>query len=148
MFSAKLDGTADKVVLRGVRRDEAWAFELPLTGGSSQAGVFKSWAKRVIDHHIDGIAMGEDEDEVKSQVIDLALKFHMVTPYTSLVAVDKTQDLGAIAARTRAVASAAPHGSTLFGNMPSTATPAPLLLLLSALSGLFAVGFGRRSCRR
>ncbi len=147
MFAAKLNGQADVIRISGVRDHQDWGFELPLGGGALQSGVAQNWAKRVIQHELDRIAMGEDEDEVRQKVIEMALKFQLVTPYTSLIAVDREKELNARPSRTRPVASAAPHGASLFGNMPSTATPAPLLLFMSAIFGLFAWGLGRRTWR-
>jgi Ca-activated chloride channel family protein len=144
-FAAKLTGKEDSIMLHGRLRDEDWEMKLPLEGGGSQAGVYKNWAKRIVDYHLDSRSFGTPEDEVRQHVVALAMKFHMVTPYTSLVAVDQVKKPVNEPSLSRQIANAAPHGSNFMGNLPQGSTPAPLLLLLSLLSGLGSVFFGRRS---
>ena len=144
-FAAKLTGKEKSIMVHGRLRDEAWEMKLPLEGGGSQAGVYKDWAKRIVDYHLDSRAFGTPEDEVRKEVVALAMKFNMVTPYTSLVAVDQLKKPVLEQSFSRQIASAAPHGSQYFGQLPQGSTPAPLLLLISLLSGLASVTFGRRS---
>ena len=145
MTAAKLTGKEKSIMVHGRLRDEAWEMKLPLEGGGSQAGVYKDWAKRIVDYHLDSRAFGSPEDEVRKEVVALAMKFNMVTPYTSLVAVDQLKKPVLEQSFSRQIASAAPHGSQYFGQLPQGSTPAPLLLLISLLSGLASVTFGRRS---
>jgi Ca-activated chloride channel family protein len=64
-----------------------------------------------------------------------------VSPYTSLVAVDKTPARSAAAALERqSIANTAPAGAQWATAMPQTATPAPLLRALGAVALLLAAG--------
>jgi Ca-activated chloride channel family protein len=48
------------------------------------------WARTKIAELLDQRRTGENETEVRAAVIDLALTHHLMSPYTSLVAVDVT----------------------------------------------------------
>ena len=63
----------------------------------------------------------------------LALHHHLMSKYTSLVAVDKTRSVDA-PGRSVPVANALPAGNQMFGNLPQTATPGPTCLLTSVFS--------------
>ena len=65
----------------------------------------------------------------------VALEHHLVSAYTSLVAVDASPTAPAGNPRAAMVAAAAPHGSV---NLPQTATPAMLQLLVGMLSLMIA----------
>jgi Ca-activated chloride channel family protein len=48
------------------------------------------WARRKIATLMKGAVTGTDPQEIRRQVIEVALRHHLVSKYTSLVAVDKT----------------------------------------------------------
>jgi len=142
---AKLPPTATSLTITGRRRAKPFSAELALEGGATQRGIHKLWARRKIAGLMEGLATGRPEAEIRPEVTTVALGHHLVSRYTSLVAVDKTPTVDAPGA-TRAVASALPAGNTMFRTMPQTATPAPLLLLLGSLS-LSGAGLLRRRGR-
>jgi len=83
----------------------------------------------------------ENQDEkIKTEIVNVALEHHLVSKFTSLVAVDKTPvrpDTEPL--QTKAIAGNLPAGSKM-GQLPQTATSAMLQLLfgfLSLLTGLF-----------
>ena len=79
--------------------------------------------------------------------VDTALEHHLVSPYTSLVAVDKTPARSAAAAlERRNIANPVPAGAQFALALPQTATPAALLRWLGALVLLVAVSL--RLCPR
>ncbi|MCH2107731.1 MAG: marine proteobacterial sortase target protein [Polyangiaceae bacterium] len=134
--------------LTGQRLGQTWSSELPLKGGKVQAGVAKAWASAAIEQLLDQRSFGAPEAKIKTEVLPLALKFGLVTPYTSFVAVDQTPLPHHERPTPQLVAQNLPAGSQLLGNLPSTATPAPLLLILSLLSVVAGVFFHRRSIAR
>jgi len=78
-------------------------------------------------------------ESVKADITDIAMEYHLVSKFTSLVAVDKTpvRPEGK-ALKTHAMATNRPVGWKM-GTLPQTATPAMLQILiglLSLLSGL------------
>ncbi len=79
---------------------------------------------------------------MKAAVVALGLAHHLVTPHTSLVAVDVTPARPEDAALdTQAVATNLPHGwsyDAVFGELPQTATPLPMHAGAALLALLFA----------
>ena len=97
----------------------------------SEPGVGVLWARAKIDALMDAGRKGAPEDEIRAAVIDVALTHHLVSKFTSLVAVDVTPTRPAgIAASKTAVPGNIPDGLTGFDRLPRTATPAPLLMLI------------------
>jgi Ca-activated chloride channel family protein len=87
---------------------------------------------------VDSLAEGADADAVRRKVTELGIRHHMVSQYTSLVAVDvtPTAPVGVIP-KTRPLPVNLPAGwshEKVFGTLPGTATPAPLLQLLGVLA--------------
>jgi Ca-activated chloride channel family protein len=100
---------------------------------SENSGIAKLWARRKIEALMDRIVLDDSEEQLRPQVTALALEHGLLSKYTSLIAVDSARTVAG-AAREVAVPNALPAGNTMFGNMPQTATPAPLYLLLGVLS--------------
>ena len=106
-------------------------------GGSPSdlPGISTLWARRKIEHAIDSRVAGVDEALIRKVVIDTALAHHIVSPYTSLVAVDKTPARSATAAlERRNIDNSMPAGAQWQAAFPKTATPGPLLRWLGALA--------------
>ena len=110
-------------------------------GGSPSdlPGISTLWARRKIEHAIDSRVAGIDEALIRKVVIDTALAHHIVSPYTSLVAVDKTPARSATAAlERRNIDNSMPAGAQWQAAFPKTATPGPLLRWLGAFALLVA----------
>jgi len=142
---AKLGATTRSVRVEGRRAGEAFTAELPLavTAGTGAAaarterGIHRLWARRKIEDLMDRVTLGQSEEELRPQVTALALRHHLLSKYTSLVAVDKLRSVEGPGSDV-AVPNALPAGNSMFGNMPQTATPAPTCLLFGAVSLLAA----------
>jgi Ca-activated chloride channel homolog len=79
------------VALSGQRQGGAWEDELPAAAEIRGAGLDKLWAGRKVQALLDTIQQGttgEEREEVRRAVLELGLRHHLVTPFTSLVAVD------------------------------------------------------------
>jgi Ca-activated chloride channel family protein len=107
-------------------------FDLP---APDTLGIAKLWARRKIDLLMDSLVEGVDRQTVRDAVVALGLEHHLVTQYTSLVAVDVTPTSPLAGGETRNVPANAPYGSA--ATLPRTATPAALYGLIALL--LFAV---------
>ena len=106
---------------------------------SELPGISTLWARRKIEHVIDSRVTGVAEDLIRKLVVDTALEHHLVSPYTSLVAVDKTPARSAAAAlERRNLDNTMPAGAQWQAALPQTATPAPLLRWLGAFVFLTA----------
>jgi Ca-activated chloride channel family protein len=83
---------------------------------------------------MDAGRQGAPEPDIRNAVLDVALTHHLVSKYTSLVAVDvtPTKPDGADPVKT-ALPGNVPEGLTGFDQLPRTATPAALLVVI----GLF-----------
>ncbi len=110
----------------------------------SLPGIAELWARRKIEYLVDSRVDGTDPELIRRLVVKVALEHHLVSPYTSLVAVDRTPARSAAAALERqAVGNMAPAGS-VFGGLPQTASPAALLRWLGLLL-LVTAGLGARA---
>ncbi|MGD8570534.1 MAG: marine proteobacterial sortase target protein, partial [Gammaproteobacteria bacterium] len=124
------DGT---IRISGNQAGSRWQTELPLKGGQSGHGLGSLWARAKIKALMDSLSAGADKDEVRKSVIDVALAHHLVSKYTSMVAVDKTPSRPQWdPLDKRAVPNQLPHGSTMgqvIGSFARTATDAQLRIL-------------------
>jgi Ca-activated chloride channel family protein len=133
------------IALSGRRANAQWGTLLSATASARESGVGVLWARDKIDALMDAGRKGAPEDEIRAAVIDVALTHHLVSKFTSLVAVDVTPTRAAgIAASKTAVPGNIPDGLTGFDRLPRTATPAPLLMLLGALALLAAAALALR----
>jgi Ca-activated chloride channel family protein len=115
---------------------------------STLPGIATLWARRKIEHAIDSRVVGVGEAIIRRVVIDTALEHGLVSPYTSLVAVDRTPALTAAALERRTLANMAPAGAQ-WGGFPRTATPAALYRVLGLLLALLAaMGLALRAQQR
>ncbi|HET8899145.1 MAG TPA: marine proteobacterial sortase target protein [Rhodanobacteraceae bacterium] len=128
---AKLPADTAQVQVHGKLADRDWTAPAKLDHARPATGLDKLWAHAKIADLEDRIARGEDETALKPAIVQTALAAHLVSRYTSLVAVDKTpaRPSDAKLAHTQ-VPNVMPHG-TVFAQ---TATPARLELLLALLS--------------
>lgn len=132
LFSA--DRVADQVTVAGITARNA-----PL---GEAGGLGTLWARAKISNLMDALREGTPEEKVRAGVIQLALEHHLVSKYTSLVAVDKTPARAPDAAlKTGAMPTNLPESwsyDAVYGELPRGATDARfnllagLLLLLSA----------------
>ncbi len=117
-----------QVTLTGQRADGPWRVELPLGESAPRdAGVALRWARAQVEALMDSLLEGAGEDDVRRQVTGLGIDFHLVTRYTSLVAVERFPS-AAGEARTARLAGALPAGSPM-GVLPRGGTQDTLLLI-------------------
>ena len=143
LVAARLSSAAGSVRVSGERAGARWSERIPVRVSTDQRGVDRLWARRKIAALMDRMTEGANRDSVKCEVVDVALRHHLVSSFTSLVAVDLTPTLarGAVCVA-RAVPVHLPAGwdhGHVFGEMPQTATPARLFLLLAAALAALAV---------
>jgi Ca-activated chloride channel family protein len=129
MVAVKFSKPVGRVIASAKRGGEAWNDLHNLQVTSEESGIGKMWARRKIEALTDG------EGDVRQQVVELALAHHLVSQYTSLVAVDHTPSGVPLEnCETRAVPVNLPQGwGGVDGSLPGTATPAPLYLLIGAI---------------
>lgn len=76
--------------LTGRLGDTEWQQQLSLDVGQEQSGLSVHWGREKIHHWMRSSVKGISQEQVKAEVTKLALKHHLVSKYTSLVAVDIT----------------------------------------------------------
>jgi Ca-activated chloride channel family protein len=126
-----------KVTLHGNIGNEKWSKELTLPTAGSNDGIARLWGREKIESLMDHITDGNDPKNVEAAVIEVALQHHLVSQYTSLVAIDQTpQGLNASCkAEPLPMGNSPDHDDP--GTLPQTATPAAMLLMIGgAIAGL------------
>jgi Ca-activated chloride channel family protein len=101
----------------------------------TDSGVATRWARAKVASLMDSLHEGADQESVRQSVINVSLTFHIVTRYTSLVAVEEFTS-AFDPARPFNVAGALPKGSQLMGVLPQGGTHGPLLLLVGVVLAL------------
>src|SRR3954449_10482123 len=126
-----------KITLHGSIGNETWSKELTLPAAGANEGIARLWGREKIESLMDHLSDGSDPKGVEAAVIGVALQHHLVSQYTSLVAIDQTpQGLNATCKAELLPADNSPaHDDP--GTLPQTATPAALLLMIGgAIAGL------------
>ena len=144
VIAARLPKVPDGVLtLSGRSAGSAWTRQLKINVVGEQAGIAKLWARERIGELSRQKNFGGDAQEYETRVVDLAMAHHLVSEFTSLVAVDVTPArpvdlmLTREQAPTAAPVSGAWAGTTGFS---STATPASLLFVVGFFTIALAVG--------
>lgn len=122
--------------------DRPWEVRLPVLDAQGRGTLSTLWAREKIAALMDRLREGAPENEVRDAVVGVALQHHLVSKFTSLVAVDRTPVRNADAPlRSGSVASNLPEGwnyEAVFGELPRGATGARFDLLAGALLLLIA----------
>lgn len=112
------DGMVRTVItVSGVLGTEPVAWELPLelpATSLEHEGLPSIWARRKI-RDIEWYPRGRSADEVREEVIDVALEHHLVSKYTSLVAIDDEPSPCGPASLRVSVPNQAPAGVAMVG---------------------------------
>lgn len=120
----------------------AWMCDLELNIDSQSPGVGALWARARIAGLLDKGRRGANAAETRAAIVETALAHHLVSKYTSLVAVDKTPARPAgeplLSEQTPNLTPYGQSGSAIFG-FPATATSAPGLRLTGTIAFLAAL---------
>jgi Ca-activated chloride channel homolog len=150
MLSAALNDIGSDAIITGSNGAAKWQTKLSLATNKTESGVSVLWARKKIGSLMD--TAHNNPDEAKKAIIITALDHHLVSKYTSLVAVDVTPSRPADAAlKAGAVPTNLPEGwnhEAVFGQLPKTATTAELNMLIGLALLLAASGFWFRARRR
>lgn len=148
LVAARLAAPGGEVEVCGETGGQPWVRRLGLQGAEAN-GIAGVWARRKIAELLDARRGGEEPEAIRRQVLEVALRHQLVSPYTSFVAVDRTPARHSNdALMLEALPHALPAGSDPAGfglPLPQTATPAPLLWLLGLASLAAGLWLRRRS---
>jgi Ca-activated chloride channel homolog len=131
---------AGEVVLSGRVHGADWSQHLSLTNVGEAAGLSKLWARERIGALSREMHTGGNSETLKATIVELALKYHLVSDFTSLIAVDDVAVRPADSAGhlEQAATSAPVGGAWATTGFAKTATAAELDLLV----GLICFGAG------
>ncbi|MEX2492067.1 MAG: marine proteobacterial sortase target protein [Nitrospirales bacterium] len=124
------------LTITGNQAGRQWEATQSFIDAKPRKGIAVYWARQTIAQRMDLQTQQNDKTLLRQSIVDLALKHHLVSRYTSLVAVDVTpvrtdgESLHAHALKTNL-----PHGMK-YGAIvgwPQTATPATLYLVLGSV---------------
>jgi Ca-activated chloride channel family protein len=131
---------AGSLTLSGRIRGNDWVHRVEIRGVGEQSGLSKLWARERIASWSRQIQLGGDREQLRTSILDLALKHHVVSEFTSLVAVDDVvvRPPGTPGHVEQAPTSAPTGSYWATTGFAKTATPAELLLI----SGLACMTMG------
>ncbi|QSX35046.1 marine proteobacterial sortase target protein [Shewanella avicenniae] len=134
-------GRHQALTISGNVDGQFWQQQLSLTPRQQDSGLDLLWARAQIGA-LELSQDGSNRERIKQQVTALALKYHLVSTYTSLVAVDVTPvNPDAEQSLTADIASRMPAGWVKpMGVMPQTGTNSRLWLLMGCVLALLAWG--------
>lgn len=114
-----------------------WSSNIPVVVNGKDKGIAKLWAR----HKIASINSNFDlsYDDKRQQVTETALDFHLVSDFTSLVAVDKTPARVREALKQQRLKNPLPKGFKAQHGYPQGGTIANIALLIGFLSLLLAL---------
>jgi Ca-activated chloride channel family protein len=145
--SGSASNDLSKINLSARYLDKPWGNELKLNAQTKQSGLNVLWAREKIgqlsrDKRRASMRKNSsvaEQDEYKSQITETALAHHLVSQYTSLVAVDVTPTRPAeVQSKIRKVANSLPKGISnqliqSQGSLPQTATSASLKIIIGSI---------------
>lgn len=132
----------DTIRVSGNSISGGWSAELPVKSATQSQGVAALWARARLGELVDLERRGGDAEALRSAIVETALSHHLVSKYTSLVAVDKTPVRPSNDPLTsEQIASLMPYGQStnaIFG-FPATGTNGPALRMAGFISLLAAM---------
>lgn len=90
MAVARVDRPGGMLVAGGWQGDQVWHQDLSLDLFDHAPGVARLWARKRIEALQDPFINGADADAARTDILNTALRFQLLSPYTALVAVDRT----------------------------------------------------------
>ncbi len=136
LLTARLPQPITQIRVSGMLADQQWSSQAQLDSRRDAKGLDRLWAQSRISDLEEQLSRGGDEGTLRPQIVDAALKAHLVSRYTSLVAVDKTP---ARASDSTLHSTQIPNVLPVGSAFAQTATPARLQLLLGFMALLLAM---------
>ena len=142
LLSTKSDALPESLTITGDISGSAWSASLKLNGGQKDSGIPVIWARKKIAALMDQMRQSkqrksQEVDVLRNTIVETALKHHLVSKYTSLIAVDVTPArIKEALLKSHAMPINLPTGwdhKKVFGHLPATATNAPFALLSGLL---------------
>ncbi|MGY6587008.1 MAG: VIT domain-containing protein [Wenzhouxiangella sp.] len=88
--AARANNLRGEVLVTALLDGQAWQASLPLDAFQTAPGVAAHWAQAAISDQLDQRPVGSPLEVVREPVVSLALEYQLLSPFTSLVAVERT----------------------------------------------------------
>jgi Ca-activated chloride channel family protein len=138
---ARLPHEPTAVTVCGELEGRYWELNSRELPGYGDRNLATLWARSKIEALQDSQVFGEDPEVIRRHVLDLALDFGLLTPYTSLVAVDRSPSRPETAGLSSGeIPSLLPAGSSIAAGFSQTATGWQAQVMLAFLCLLMATG--------
>jgi Ca-activated chloride channel homolog len=136
VLAAKATSVPEQALLQGHMGTQPWSLPVSMKQATARGGLSVYWARQKISALMDEAFTGTDEETVRKGVLDVALAHHLVSKYTSLVAVDVTPARPTGKSETeqaQGTKSAEAQDGTAMAGLPKTGTNGAIQLLLGLL---------------
>jgi len=142
IIASKLPDNAGELELSGFLGAAPWQDRLQLADQVAPGeGIATLWARRKVGDLMDELALGADREQIRGHVLETALRFALVTQFTSFVAVDTTP-LRKASEELKQQNIQGPSPSAIA--LPQTATASLLHLIFGLLLITLAIAFNNR----
>ncbi len=84
---------------------KTWSEQIKLNDDDQTVGIARLWARNKVEEMTDDLMLGGDYELLKDDIIDLALKHHLITEFTAMVAVDRNSRMAGAKAAAQAKAA-------------------------------------------
>jgi len=103
LVTAKMNNFNKDISLSGFADKVTWNQSFNFNKDGQSKGIAKLWARNQIEDLTDDYMLGSNSDYserqlIQEQITQLALKYHLMSEFTSLVAIDKTPDMSRLVA--------------------------------------------------
>ena len=136
ILTVKATSLPDQAILLGQMGTQPWSLPLSMKQTTNRGGLSVYWARQKISALMDEAFTGAAAETVRKGVLDIALAHHLVSKYTSLVAVDVTPAHPVSKPETelpQGTKSSEDQEKTAMIGLPKTGTNGQLQLLLGLL---------------
>ncbi|TKB67008.1 MAG: VWA domain-containing protein [Nitrospira sp.] len=147
VLAVKAGSLPDQTILRGQMGGQPWSLPLSMKQATAQGGLSVYWARQRISALMDEVFTGTAEETVRKGILEVALAHHLVSAYTSLVAVDVTpiRPTGKPESeQSQNTRSTEAQEKTAMAELPKTGTSGQVQLLLGLLLLVTAAILWRR----
>ncbi len=140
------------LTVSGMNTGKVWSVELKNEQDRVSAGVATLWARKKIRSLMTALNLGAAEAEIRNEVIDTALQHHLVTKYTSLIAVEqkvsRPTDQNLMSGQVKTNMPQEWKHSKVFGTSSRTSTHSHAALAMGGLALLLGAILLRNTTRR
>jgi len=140
LASIRKDYETNTLIIKGTYNKQPWQQSVSFNHGKNHKGIANIWARKKIEALLDQERTEGKNDISKQNILNVALRHQLMSPYTSFVAVEEIISRPSEQKLTkRAVPNLVAKGQQLQNvNYPQTATPLWLHIMLGLASMLAA----------